>query len=140
MTTSREEMLLGSFLDSTLPRREWTHRAHIVVAVGLLNRYGLAEAERVMSEGIRALNAAHGTPETATRGYSRTRTCAWLALLADSGRPPSADAARPDLLDPDVLARHYSPQRLSDPSAKERFLGPDLATLPACAAELTPED
>jgi len=121
--------ILDEFLSTTLPRERWDHAAHLAVARALLGRHGLVEGERVMSRGIKRLNASHGTPETATRGYSRTVTCAMLALLYGAG---GEDVSK------DAILRHYSRERLADPRAKLDFVAPDIEPLPACAGLLAP--
>ncbi len=50
--------LIGRFESATLPKPEWTHGAHVAVAVWYVSRYGEAAAIDRVRSGILALNAA----------------------------------------------------------------------------------
>jgi hypothetical protein len=102
-------------------------------------RLGPDAALARLRAGIRALNAAHGTVDSDTRGYHETITCAYVRLLGAfvATRPAgeaidatvaavlaSALAAR------DVLMRHYSRERLFSVAARRAWVEPDLEPLP----------
>jgi hypothetical protein len=132
--------LLTQFELRTLPFGQWTHRAHVRVAFLYLRAHGFDEALRRMRAGIRAYNAAHNVPDSATSGYNETTTHAFLHLIAatiaaygDVFPTDSSDAfcdAHPQLMTRHALRLFYSPQQRMHPLAKTQFIGPDLAPLP----------
>ena len=135
-----DEAFLQAFEERTLPFAQWTHRAHVKVALTYLRRGTFQEALERMRVGIKAYNARHGVPDTATSGYNETTTHAFLHLIAatiaaygDSHPTPDGDSfcdTHPQLMTRHALRLFYSPQRRMDPEAKARFVEPDLAPLP----------
>jgi hypothetical protein len=132
-----DESFLRQFEAAVLPREEWHHREHIKVAYLYLLRYSLEEALGRMRTGIKTLNAAHGTPETPTRGYHETMTQVWLRLvhlvLREYGPARSANEFyehHPELSQPKVLRLFYSRELITSAEARARFVAPDLAPLP----------
>jgi hypothetical protein len=93
-----------------------------------------------MRNGVKAYNAQHDVPESATSGYNETTTHAFLHLIAATMQTyaathPTADAdsfcdMHPQLMTKHALRLFYSPQRRMHPLAKTRFIEPDLAPLP----------
>ncbi len=79
MNFSTNHHLLSDFItafeEGTLPREEWTHRAHLTMALWYVRCYPAAEAERRIREGIKHYNAAVGVVSTPTSGYHETLTC-----------------------------------------------------------------
>lgn len=136
---SDDEILRG--LEScTIPFDQWTHRAHVRVAFLYARDFPIAEALAKMRTGIKALNSIHNVPETETRGYNETTTCAMMHLVAativayGAHLPtPTSDSfcdSHPQLMNKHVLRLFYSPERRMHPDAKSRFIEPDLAPLP----------
>ena len=133
------EALAARFETAAIPAAEWTHHAHLTVGTWHVARYGPDAALERMRAGIRRLNAAHGTIDSATRGYHETITCAYVRLLAaflatrPAGEPLAATItallAGP-LAARDALARHYSRERLLSIAARRGWIEPDLAPLP----------
>ncbi len=130
--------LARRFSACTLPKAEWTHDAHLLVGLWHVARYGADAALARLRDGIRRLNDAHGTPNTASSGYHETITRAYVTLLAAClARCPHrlslSDAAESlavsDLADRDVLLRYYSRERLFSTEARVAWLEPDRASL-----------
>lgn len=131
---------VNRFEQGAFSREEWTHRAHVKLAYLYLCEHSFDVALQKIRTGIQALNAAHQTPETPTRGYHETTTRAFLQLIAatrsadeDTLSTASADSfcdRHPQLMTRHALRLFYSPGRLLDPRAKTEFLEPDLAPLP----------
>ncbi len=143
-TSAELEQLVTGFQDHTLPHAQWTHHAHLVVGTWHVLRFGPDEALRRLRTGIRALNDAHGTPNSDTRGYHETITRAYVALLVDflatrKGAPP-AEAAHALLRSPlagkDALLRYYSKSCLGAVSARRGWVAPDLRPLPGATPRL----
>lgn len=124
--------LLSAFEDGTISPEEWNHRAHLRGAYLLVRQFGLDGAVARMRDGLKRLNAAHGSPNTLMRGYHETITVAFLRLIHQ--RLPGTESmssaafcdAHPELLDKQFLSQFYSPDRLWSWEAKQTYLEPDL--------------
>ena len=136
--TTRLDDLVARFIAGTIPHAEWTHGAHLMVGTWHVHQYGPEEALGRLRVGIRALNDAHGTPNSATSGYHETVTRAYVRLLAEflAGCPaemPLTERVARVLAGPlavkDVLARFYSRARLMSAEARAAWVEPDLAPL-----------
>jgi len=132
--------LATRFVARAIPHAEWTHTAHLVVGAWHVHRYGPDEALARMRVGIRALNDAHGTPNSPTRGYHETVTRAYVVLLAELlGRcpvaMPLAERVARVLASPvaakDALLAFYSRERLMSSTARAEWVEPDVAPLRA---------
>jgi hypothetical protein len=137
---SEEEVprLAEAFATVTLPQAEWTHRAHLLVALWYATGLPPDQALAAMRNGIQRLNAAHGLVTTPSRGYHETITRAYLRLIVrfleeEQGRPGWAGRAERLLArhgERDHLLRYYSRGRLFSPEARFGWMEPDLAPLP----------
>jgi len=136
------ERLVARFLDGTLPAAEWTHCAHLGVGAWHVRRYGAADALARLRAGIRALNDAHGTPNSDTRGYHETITRAYTWLIAEllAGVPPAASLAEcaqavlaSPLAERDALLAFYSEARLGSVEARRAWQEPDRRPLAVAA-------
>jgi hypothetical protein len=137
-TAEHVDDLARRFLARTIPHDEWTHLAHLTVGAWHVQRYGPDEALARLRVGIRALNDAHGTPNTATSGYHETVTRAYVRLLAEFlaacpiAMPLAERVARLQagpLAARDVLLKFYSRERLMSSSARAEWVEPDVAPL-----------
>ncbi|MDX2193837.1 MAG: hypothetical protein NW201_10820 [Gemmatimonadales bacterium] len=72
--TLAADVIVRSFLDGSLPKPAWTHEAHLTVGLHLARTHAPAAALAAMQDGLRALNAAHGTIDSDTGGYHETIT------------------------------------------------------------------
>jgi hypothetical protein len=133
MNEAEIEAFVRSFEDGSVPRSEWTHGKHLLVALWYLWHHGPGEATRRIWEGIRRYNHSLGN----TDGYHETITLAWIAVidrfLDGRGRSrPIADLTR-ELLgacgDKDFLYRHYSREVLQSEEARHRWVPPDKSPI-----------
>jgi hypothetical protein len=131
-TDAEVEELVTAFEDATLPYSQWTHRAHLAVAVVYLTRYRFDLALDRVRLHIQLFNGNRGRPD----GYHETVTAAHMvrvaAYLASQVDPPPLTAAVAEvaaLCPKGWLARHYSPGRLASAEAKAGWVEPDLAPL-----------
>ena len=137
-SAERIEALAAAFDAAAIPRAEWTHRAHVTVAVHHLHRYGLRDGGRRVHDGIHRLNAANGIEQTPTGGYHETITRVYLRVLgafvaaAATGADTASvvDAAWRELGDPALPLRWDSRERLMSWEARTGWVEPDLAALP----------
>jgi hypothetical protein len=129
------EALVRSFEDGSLPRSDWTHQAHLTVALWSLRRFPRDEATRWIRERIKAYNARHGNGS----GYHETITLAWVAVVArflaehDHGQPlPALTAAlREACGGRDHLLSYYSEDVLMSDQARRTWVPPDLQPIEA---------
>jgi hypothetical protein len=131
--------IAARFTAAAIPATEWTHHTHLLVGAWHVARFGAETALARLRDGIRALNAAHGTVDSDTRGYHETITRAYVRLLDDflRGRPPGEplDASVAAMLAGplsarEVLLRHYSRPVLFSTAARRGWVEPDLEPLP----------
>jgi hypothetical protein len=139
--------LVDAFENATIPASEFTHVAHIAVAVSYLAELAPEEALQRMREKIRAFAAHHGVD----RLYHETLTTFWMRLLdhvvahyevdrsrRSSPRRPKADLPlwrRINL----IVARwgtrapvdaHYTRELIASKAAREEWIPPDRLPLP----------
>ena len=136
-TTGEVLSLLRRFHDCTLPRDEWTHAAHLTVALWHLLEYDWAEAVSRVRLGIQRYNAAHGIRTTPTGGYHETLTIFWLRavrtfLEAERNEARALVHLANELAathDKGLPLTHYTRERLFSPEARAHWVEPDLRPL-----------
>lgn len=142
MTATEVDAFASRFQAAAIPRREWTHQAHLIIGAWHVHRFGPAEALDRLRAAIRRLNEANGVANTGSGGYHETITAAYVRLLAAA---LAEDAATPfpvrvtallagPLAGKDALSRHYSPDLLMSPRARAEWVAPDRQPLPALPA------
>ena len=136
-TTGEILALVRRFEDCTLPREEWTHAAHLTVALWHLLQYDWPEAVRRVRRGIRRYNAAHGIRATPTGGYHETLTLFWLRRVRaflEGGRNEARSLVSlanelAASADKSLPLEHYTRERLFSPEARAAWVEPDLKPL-----------
>lgn len=121
---------IEAFESGDIDPDRFDHEAHVYVGWSLVRRYGLMEGARRFSEALKRLTRRLGQ-ETK---YHETIT--WFFMLAIAERllaSPGDDWESFSRANRDLTAgagtlprRYYSPERLSSPEARRRFLAPDL--------------
>ena len=114
-----EHDLIAAFEAGTLEPSAFPHRAHVLVAHGLAQRYSPEEGYARLVAGLRALTRRAGRPDV----YHETITRAWFELIRQASDPE----AHPELFDKRLIGHYYSRERLS--AGREVFVEPDLAPL-----------
>jgi hypothetical protein len=138
------ETLVASFEACTLPRSEWTHRAHLSVALSYLTRHSPEEATRRIREAIQRYNRAHGIAAAPEGGYHETLTLFWIHVVREhiSRSAPGEPIERiwRTLLefagDKSLPFEHYTRERLFSAEARAGWVEPDLKPLRARAPGL----
>ena len=136
-TTGEILTLLRGFHDCTLPRAEWTHAAHLTVALWHLLQYDWPEAVARVRRGIKRYNNAHGIVMTPTGGYHETLTLFWLRtvrafLEAERNEARALVHLANELIasaDRGLPLAHYTRERLFSPEARAGWVEPDLKPL-----------
>jgi hypothetical protein len=139
MSAAAVPRLVAQFEDCTLPKHEWTHRAHLTVGLWYASRLPYEEALVRVRQGIMRLNAVHGVPTTTTRGYHETITRFYVRVLCDyvaseEERPTGSWPERVARLlarygDHELPLRHYTKNLLMSPEARFGWVEPDLLPL-----------
>lgn len=130
-----DDEFLNSFNACTLAPDQFNHAGHIRLAWIHLQRHDFDMAVEVTCRGIRAYAAFLG----AGSKFHCTITVALLHLLRAGGAADRTigwyrfvNANQALVHNARVcLARHYSDELINSAQARERFVAPDLAPLPA---------
>jgi hypothetical protein len=136
-TLAEIELVFAAFENASLPRAEWTHRAHLTVAACYLSRHPLPQATPLIRDGIRRLNRAQGTVDDADHGYHETITLFYIGAIAHflGGLGPSTShlVATNRLLAErghiGLPLEYYSSARLWSRESRARWVEPDLRPL-----------
>ena len=131
------EAALSSFLDQwragTLPKKEWTHAAHVAVAACHVFDHPADEALRKIRAGIIRYNACVGTANTEHSGYHETLTRFWCGLIVDF-RQTRAFSSRLEFVraalnrfgrDSSLFRTYYSFDVVKDVRARREWIAPD---------------
>jgi hypothetical protein len=126
--------LVRAFEDATIPAAEFTHVAHIAVAVSYLKKSPPDQALERMRNKIRAFAAHHGISGL----YHETLTTFWMRLLDHVARTYDVDLPlwrRINLIVERWGSRrpvdaHYSRELIASPAARESWIPPDRLPLP----------
>ncbi len=137
---SEEELaaIARRVLELTLPKPDWTHRAHFAMALWLLARRPDLDVPRVLPDIIRAYNEATGVANTYSSGYHETITQASLrvarSFLEALPERPLAEVANA-LMDSAFgksswPLTYWSKTCLFSVEARRGWVEPDLGPLP----------
>jgi hypothetical protein len=127
-----DEAFLATFQHGEFAGDAFPHRAHLRMAWLYVTALGPEQAVQHAAAGIRNLAQRNGRPAL----YHDTLTRAWVYVVATAvAHHPSATfaefiARNPQLLDKQLLLRHYSPDVLSSPRARAAWIAPDLRSIP----------
>jgi hypothetical protein len=126
--------LVNAFESRAIPASEFSHLAHIAVAVSYLSQLPPDQALERMRQRVRAFAAHHGVPNL----YHETLTVFWMRLLDHVAANSDKDLPlwrRINL----IVARwgnrrpvetHYSKELIASPGAREKWMPPDRLPLP----------
>jgi len=123
-----DEEFLAAFEADAIPKADFHHREHVRLAWLYLRRHGPAEATERMREGIRRFAAFHGVPGL----YHETLTTFWVLAVqeARSAGPEAPDfesfaRRHAELLDKDLVRRHYGDGTIEGERARREWVEPD---------------
>ena len=125
------ERFVAAWQARTLPKKEWTHVAHVTVAAYHVIQYRETALERVRT-GIIRYNEAVGTANTDSSGYHETLTCFWIGLvekLVERISDPLTGAryaVETFGAQRDLFRRYYSFDVVGDTTARRAWIAPDL--------------
>jgi len=127
-------VLVEAFESATIPASQFTHVAHIAVAVSYLEELPADKALARMRKKIRAFAAHHGVNGL----YHETLTTFWMRLLDHVARTYDVDLPlwqRINLIVERWGSRrpvdaHYSRELIASPAARESWVPPDRLPIP----------
>ncbi|WP_343688322.1 hypothetical protein [Chitinophaga sp.] len=126
--------LIEQFENCTLPKEEWTHENHFVMAFWYCIKYPLPEAVQRISNGIRQYNESVGGQNTADTGYHETITLFYTSVIADYVITHKintftadivADFLQQPFLNKQFITRFYSEAYLMSKEARLQWQAPD---------------
>ena len=129
--------LIKAFENCTLPQGEWTHQAHLIVALWYLTHYPQLEATAYIREGIQNYNNVIGIKTTKDSGYHETLTIFWIKIVSQYLINKSKSSSFVDLVNgliqdcnsPDLPLEYYSKNRLMSWQTRQSWIEPDLESL-----------
>ncbi|MEM8857182.1 MAG: hypothetical protein AAGD96_02615 [Chloroflexota bacterium] len=81
LTKQETQNIVEGFFDKSLPIKEWTHLAHLIVGLYVVREHDLESSLMIMREGIKAYNVAAGGENTDTSGYHESITVLFVHAL-----------------------------------------------------------
>ncbi|MBK8699195.1 MAG: hypothetical protein IPN29_06480 [Saprospiraceae bacterium] len=133
------DRVVRGFRERSLPKAEWTHEAHLLVAFHYVSLYGREKALCLMRPGIILYNHAVGGVSDENGGYHETLTCFWISIidkyLKENGNDsaPHIDQVNHFLSSPqaarDWPLQFYSKAYLMSLEARSMWVAPDIKGL-----------
>ena len=135
-TKEKITTLVQDFIDKTLPVADWTHEAHLLVALWHLKQYSKAEATCYLRSRIISYNEVVGTKNSPRSGYHETMTLFWIWVVDEFLKRNEGELAE---LANRFLSSKYAERRLPfqfytkakivSIEARARWTAPDLQSL-----------
>ncbi|NJK66096.1 MAG: hypothetical protein HC789_06650 [Microcoleus sp. CSU_2_2] len=134
---SEIDSLIHAFEECSLPRSQWTHTAHLTVALWYLFYDSETEAINAIRNGIKRYNSAQGIESTKDGGYHETLTLFWVRTisryLAEESRNRSMVSLANGLIaqyaDRTLPFRYYTRDQLMSWEARNNWVEPDLRAI-----------
>jgi len=126
--------LVSAFENATIPASEFTHAAHIAVALSYLDAFPPEQALERMREKIRRFATHHGVSNL----YHETLTTFWMRLLEHVTATSDIELPlwqRINLIVEDWTKRrpietHYSAELIKSQAARDKWIPPDRLPTP----------
>ena len=131
------DSLIHAFQEGNLSRSQWTHEAHLTVALWYLCYDSEPEAINAIRTGIKRYNSVQGIETTKNSGYHETLTLFWVRTirryLADESQNQSIVHLTNGLIakyaDRTLPFTYYTRDRLMSSEARINWVEPDLSSL-----------
>ncbi|MBD1810931.1 hypothetical protein NDA07_21010 [Microcoleus vaginatus DQ-U2] len=131
------DSLIHAFQEGNLSRTQWTHEAHLTVALWYLCYDSEQEAINAIRNGIKRYNSAQGIETTKNSGYHETLTLFWVrtirGYLADESQNRSIVHLANGLIakygDRTLPFRYYTRKCLMSWEARINWVEPDLRAI-----------
>ena len=134
MKWEKAAWLVAQFEKCTLPKEEWTHTAHFVMAFWYCTQFPLPQAIEKITTGIKAYNIASGGQNTDESGYHETVTLFYINIIScyvvtarvlDLTDEALAVFLQQPFLAKDFIHRFYSTSLLKSKQARRQWVAPD---------------
>ena len=131
------DSLIHAFQECNLSRSQWTHEAHLTVALWYLFYDSEQEAINAIRNGIKRYNSVQGIEATKDSGYHETLTLFWVRTirryLAEESQNRSivhlANGLIAKYADRTLPFSYYTRDRLMSSEARINWVEPDLRAL-----------
>lgn len=131
------DSLIHAFQECNLSRSQWTHEAHLTVALWYLFYDSEQEAINAIRSGIKRYNSVQGIESSKDSGYHETLTLFWVRTirqyLAQESRERSivhlANGLIAKYADRTLPFRYYTRDRLMSWEARVNWVEPDLRAI-----------
>lgn len=127
------ESLVRSFEDASVPRDEWKHAEHLVVALYYVSHYNIVTAAVKMRGGIlNLLGNGFGVDLTKEMPYHETITLFWIRVIAKFSASKNGSSLSEKVaemigkFDKDYSLKFYTRERLFSEHARAVFTEPDI--------------
>jgi hypothetical protein len=129
---SEVQRLVQEFESLSLPYENWTHRAHLAVAMYYVRSLSFEDALTQLRLCINAYNVACGNPN----GYNETITIMFLRKIVSESKNELSKldlhegvARLEALCKVEWLYQYYTPELIWSPEAKKCWVNPDVREL-----------
>lgn len=135
--TEAIDALISRFEKQHLPKSEWIHQAHLVVAIWYCWHYVDREALSLVRDLITKHNKSVGTPNNDSDGYHETITAFWLWVAKQYLNSLESDSVY-DACNAFIASAYssskyplvyYSSEQLFSVQARHNWVEPDLNPL-----------
>lgn len=140
MKYSEAKILVAGFEDGTYPAKEWTHKAHFVMALWYTFHEPLFKAKKLIKEGIKKYNVLNGGKNTDDSGYHETITEFYIRLIVQFQLEHADEhdfeqlliaLDKQEFMEKDFPLRFYSKELLMSKDARKKWVAPDRAAVSA---------
>ncbi len=128
--------LAQDFINKSLPLVDWTHEAHLLVALWHLKHYSKAEATCYLRSRIISYNEVVGTENGPRSGYHETLTLFWIWVIAEFLKKYDGDLVELSSLfikskyaDKRLPFQFYTKAKLISIEARASWVAPDRQAL-----------
>lgn len=135
MNPEKAGLLVEQFESCTLPKEQWTHTAHFMVAIWYCTSYPLPDAVQKIRTGIKQYNVSVGGQNTDSASYHETITLFYTTVIAHylvTGNITTLTDSEISIflqqpfLEKDYLLRFYTRELLLGPAARRNWMPPDI--------------
>jgi len=136
MQLEKAARLVEQFEKGVLPKEQWTHTAHFIMAAWYCIRVPLPLAVEKIREGIKRYNVSVGGANTDSSGYHETVTLFYTTTIAHylvtAGISALTDETlsvflQQPFLEKDHIHQFYSKELLKSVKARRGWVEPDRA-------------
>jgi hypothetical protein len=132
--TSQADMdvLIEQFIKNTLPKPQWTHEAHLTVAIWHLQQYDFYHAYCLVKSRIIFYNTSVGGINDSANGYHETITMFWMKVahfyVSNNRTKPLVtmcnDFLNSPLANRDLPFYFYEKEKLMSPKFRSIYVEP----------------